>query len=132
MMQLAKNLFLSRKKTFARKIEEAVLTHYLASAFTREEILELYLNIVEFGPDLYGVRAAAGHYFGKGPAQLSLAESFALAALLPAPTKFSFIKSQGLPPLWKTSIKLLIDGAAQRGLVTPAEAERAKSESLIN
>ena len=64
-MQLAKNLFLSREKTLSRKLEEVILTDYLEQAFTKDEMIELYLNVIEFGPDVYGITAAADHYFGR-------------------------------------------------------------------
>ena len=54
-MQLAKNLFLSREKTLSRKLEELILTDYLERTFDKNEMMELYLNIIEFGPDVYGV-----------------------------------------------------------------------------
>jgi len=84
-MQLAKNLFLARDKTLSRKAREALLTWYLEKVLTKAQILELYLNVIEYGPDVYGIRAAALHYFGREPIELSPAESAFLATLLPAP-----------------------------------------------
>jgi len=66
--QLAKNLFLSRDKTVKRKIKELVLTHRMEKTLTKDRILELYLNVVELGDMVYGVRAGARHHFGKQPA----------------------------------------------------------------
>ena len=66
-MQLAKNLFLSRDKTLSRKLEEVVLTDYLEQTFSKDELMELYLNVIEFGPAVYGITAAAEHYFGRTP-----------------------------------------------------------------
>ena len=62
-MQLAKNLYLERGKNLSRKLQEAVLTQYLEQELTKEQILELYFNVVEFGPMIYGVGPAARHYF---------------------------------------------------------------------
>lgn len=84
-MQLAKNLFLSRERTIARKFQELFYVWYLESHFNKREILELYLNIVEFGPSIYGIRDAAGYYFGREPSELTLRESLFLIKLLPAP-----------------------------------------------
>ncbi|HSO36270.1 MAG TPA: biosynthetic peptidoglycan transglycosylase, partial [Labilithrix sp.] len=78
-MQLAKNLFLSREKTLSRKIEEVILTDYLEQAFRKDDMMELYLNVIEFGPDVYGVTRAAEHYFGRKPEELNLPECFFLA-----------------------------------------------------
>ena len=66
-MQLAKNLYLEREKNLSRKLQEAVLTTYLEQALTKDEILELYFNIVEFGPMIYGIGPAAEHYFDTSP-----------------------------------------------------------------
>lgn len=86
-MQLAKNVWLRRDKTIGRKAEELLLSQVLESCFSKDEILELYLNVVEFGPDLYGVGPAAKHYFQESPLELSGPESFYLAWLLPRPRK---------------------------------------------
>jgi membrane peptidoglycan carboxypeptidase len=130
-MQLAKNIFLSRDKVLARKLEEAVLTEYLSQRFTKNEILELYLNVIEFGPDVYGVRAAAAHYFGKGPANLSFAEALFLASLLPSPVKLHNIKGSGkVPDAWMLSIRHLMDLAHDSHLVSDADLEEAKSEEI--
>jgi hypothetical protein len=88
-MQLAKNLFLGREKTASRKTLELFFTWYLERFHTKTQILELYLNVVEFGPSLYGVGAAAPHYFGRDPSELNLAEALYLAKLLPSPVRRS-------------------------------------------
>jgi hypothetical protein len=84
-MQLAKNLFLHRQKTLARKVQEVLLTWWLESALEKREILELYLNLIEYGPSIYGARQAASHYFGRDISELSPAESVFLANILPNP-----------------------------------------------
>ncbi len=83
--QLAKNVFLSKDKTIARKLREALLTYQIEKNFTKKEILEKYLNVVEFGPGIYGIKAASQHYFHKSPADLHLLEAAFLAFLLPNP-----------------------------------------------
>jgi len=83
--QLAKNLFLSRDKTIKRKVRELVLARRMETALTKDRILELYLNVVELGDMIYGVKAGARHHFGKQPSELSLRESTFLAAMLPGP-----------------------------------------------
>lgn len=84
-MQLAKNLFMNRERTVARKLQELFFTWYLESQFTKDEILELYFNVIEFGPSIYGIREAASHYFGREPHELNLVESVFLIKLLPSP-----------------------------------------------
>lgn len=84
-MQLVKNLFLGREKNLARKVQEVILAWYVESALDKRDILELYLNVIEYGPGLYGLRNASRRYFGRTPAELSPAEACFLAALLPSP-----------------------------------------------
>lgn len=86
-MQLAKNLWLNRDKTVTRKVEEALLTVVLESCFSKAEILSLYLNVIEYGPDLYGIGPASRKYFGVYPERLATDEAFYLASLLPNPKK---------------------------------------------
>ena len=131
-MQLAKNIFLSRDKLLARKLEELVLTLYLSQFFSKEEILELYLNVVELGPDVYGVRAGAAHYFGKGPGNLSLSESLFLASMLPSPVKLHGLKSaSGVPDVYVASFHHLMDLAKQSGLISEQELEAGKAETIV-
>lgn len=87
--QLAKNMFLSAEKTVQRKALEAIITLQIEKSLSKNEILERYLNVVEFGPEIYGVKAAAAFYFKKTPAQLDVIESAWLAFLLPNPDKYS-------------------------------------------
>jgi len=84
--QLAKNLWLSRSRNPLRKGKEALLTWQLERQLSKRRILELYLNVVELGPGLYGVGAASERYFGKAPADLDDAEAAQLAAVLPKPS----------------------------------------------
>ncbi len=87
--QLAKNMFLSKNKSLFRKGIEALITTRIEKALTKKEILERYLNVVEFGKNIYGVKAAAKFYFKKSPAELDVVESAFLAMVLPNPTKYS-------------------------------------------
>ncbi len=84
-MQLAKNLFLTRERTFARKLQELFFVWYLETYFEKEEILTLYLNVIEFGPSVYGILDASEHYFGRHPEELNALESVFLIRLLPSP-----------------------------------------------
>jgi hypothetical protein len=103
-MQLAKNLFLNREKTLARKVQEALLTWWLETAMTKKKLLELYLNIIEYGPSVYGVRHAARHYFGRDADELSPAEGAFLATVLPAPRRMHNQYTQGrLGPVTRTA-----------------------------
>jgi len=87
--QLAKALFLTREKTIERKIKELLLSIQLEKSYTKEEILQLYLNQIYFGQRAYGVQEAASTYFGKDVQELNLAESAMLAGLPRAPNRYS-------------------------------------------
>lgn len=88
-MQLVKNLFLSPKRAFSRKVAEAVLAIRLEQIFNKNQILELYLNQVYWGHNLYGVETAARSYFNKPASQLNLAEGAMMAGLIQAPEEYS-------------------------------------------
>ena len=83
--QLAKNLFLGPQKTLGRKIEELILTWHLEHQFSKDQILEYYLNVVEFGDQIYGIKDAGQFYFQKRPGEISAREGAFLAMLLPSP-----------------------------------------------
>ena len=87
--QLAKNLFLTPERTLGRKVQEAELAIWLEHRFSKEQILEIYLNRVYLGAGTYGVDAAARRYFGKSARDVSLYEAAVIAGLLRAPTRFS-------------------------------------------
>jgi len=113
-MQLAKNLWLSRTRTIGRKVQEAILTVALESTLPKDKILELYLNVVEFGPDIYGIGPASRTLLHKEPMTLSIPESLYLVLRLPAPNNSaSYEQKKGL-------IKRLMDNIAASGKV-PAE-----------
>lgn len=87
--QLAKNLFLTQERTFPRKIQEAILALWLEHRYSKDQLLELYLNRVYFGAGAYGVEAAARKYFGHGAREVTLSEAAMLAGLMKAPTKLA-------------------------------------------
>lgn len=83
--QLAKNLFLSDHRTPGRKLEEAIITVMLSHCMSKRRILELYLNLIEWGNGLFGAEAAARHYYGTSASRLSAVQSARLAAMIPDP-----------------------------------------------
>ncbi len=87
--QLAKNIFLSPEKTATRKLKEAILTLRLERELGKKRILELYLNVAEWGPGIFGIEEAALRYYGKHASQLVPEEACRLAAVLPNPIRFS-------------------------------------------
>ncbi len=91
--QLAKNLFLSPKRTMTRKLEEVIYAIWLEQRFTKDEILELYLNRVYFGGGTYGIEAAARRYFGRSARSVTLPQAALLAGLLKAPSRYAPTRS---------------------------------------
>lgn len=131
-MQLAKNLFLVREKTLSRKLEELVLADYMEQVFRKEELMELYLNVVEFGPDIYGVTQAAAHYFGRPPLELNLSECLFLASVLPSPVRSHHLAERGeLPEHWQRHLQLLMRIAERTRRITPAELEAGLQERVV-
>ncbi len=86
--QLAKNLFLSPSKSYARKVQEAIIALMLEAFLPKRRILELYLNVIEWGNGVFGAEAAAKRYFGVSASQLSAEQAARLAAMIPSPRRF--------------------------------------------
>jgi hypothetical protein len=119
-MQLAKNLYLQREKTIARKVQEVILTWWLENALNKDEILELYLNVIEYGPSVYGLRHAAAYYFGREPIELSPAESAFLACMLPSPKRYHVSYDRGaLTRSMKGRMRRLLEHMAKRDRIGP-------------
>ena len=98
-MQLVKNAFLSREKTVSRKLEEILLVYILENnrIVSKERMLEVYFNIIEWGPNVYGIGEASQFYFQKTPSELSLNECLYLARIIPSPKKFMYqFNDQGM------------------------------------
>jgi hypothetical protein len=95
--QLAKNLFLSRDKQLGRKLQELAITFLLESALGKDRILEIYLNIIEWGPDLRGLRPAARRYFDREPRELTAAQMAFLVTIIPGPIKYQRSFARGTP-----------------------------------
>ena len=122
--QLAKNLFLTQERTMSRKIQEAILALWLEHKYSKDQILELYLNRVYFGSGAYGVEAASQKYFGHSARALSLPESAILAGLMKAPTKLAPNRN---PDAAAERAGQVITAIAQEGHITEAMAKLALS-----
>lgn len=129
-MQLAKNLYLSFDKTLSRKLQEAVLTTLLEQELSKEEMMELYLNVIEYGPGIYGITAAAEHYFKTTPAALSLGQALYLASILPNPTHQHFTESGAVSDGWMRYLQKLMRIAVKIGRISEAEYEAALEEEV--
>jgi membrane peptidoglycan carboxypeptidase len=130
-MQLAKNLFLSRDKTLSRKLEEVILADYLEQIFKKDDMMELYLNVIEFGPDVYGITQAADHYFGRRPEELNLAECLFLASIMPSPIRYHRIFEKGeVSEAWMKHIRQLMEIAEKVGNISKTELAEGLSETI--
>lgn len=130
-MQTAKNVYLEREKTLARKLEEAVLTSYLEQALSKEQLLELYLNSIEFGPMIYGIGPAAAHYFHTSAAELSLGQALYLSSILPNPKVSHFEGGGRVTPQWMGYLHRLMRGMAKRHLVSEADVADGLAEWVV-
>jgi hypothetical protein len=130
-MQLAKNLFLTREKTLSRKLEEIILADYLEQVFRKDDMMELYLNVIEFGPNVYGVVQAAEHYFGRRPDELNLSEALFLSSVLPSPVRYHRMIEKGeLPEHWTRHIRTLMEIAQKTGKISQAELADGLAQKL--
>lgn len=122
--QLAKNLFLEPKRNIGRKVQEAILAIWLESKFSKDEIIELYLNRVYFGSGTHGVDAASRRYFGKSARDVNLAEAAILAGLLKAPSRLSPARN---PEGARKRSQLVLAAMQSTGFITASEAKTAIS-----
>jgi penicillin-binding protein 1A len=120
--QLAKNLFLTADQNYGRKIQEALLSLWLERNYTKEDILELYLNRVFFGHNSYGIEAASQTYFGKSARNLSLGEAAILAGSLQAPSR---LNPRSNPEASAQRARLVLTAMAEEGYISTAEAQAA-------
>ncbi len=126
-MQLVKNLFLSPKRAFSRKVAEAVLAIRLEQIFNKNQILELYLNQVYWGHNLYGVETASRSYFNKPASKLTLAEGAMMAGLIQAPEEYSpFVNYK----LAKQRQATVLNRMKELKWITPQEEQAALKQPL--
>ncbi|MFZ5907233.1 MAG: monofunctional biosynthetic peptidoglycan transglycosylase [Nitrospirota bacterium] len=125
--QLAKNLFLSPSKNPVRKLREAILTWRIESALTKKRILEIYLNIAEWGDrGIFGIEAASRHYYGKPASELSPEEAARLASVLPNPRKYNPL---GDSRYVAHRSNLIYNIMVRRGIVVPEYDEMFEGSS---
>lgn len=133
-MQLIKNVFLTREKTVSRKLEEILLVYLLENnrIASKERMLEVYFNIIEWGPNVYGIGEASQFYFQKNPLDLSLKECLFLATIIPKPRKFmwQFDNQGNLKSFANQQEKFLGNLMLRRGLLS-VDDTIFKSQELI-
>lgn len=118
--QLAKNLYLSPSKNPVRKVAEAIITWRMEKVLPKRRILELYLNVVEWGDGIFGAEAASRHYFGKSASDLTPEEAARLAVVLPNPRKYSPVSNQRYVV---SRSRLIYTIMVKRGIVVPEYRE---------
>lgn len=126
--QLARNLFLNQEQTLTRKIKEAIVAVKIERHYTKDEILQMYLNQIYFGDGAYGIEAAARHFFGKPATELTLAESAMLAGLPRNPTAYSPRRHFDVA---KKRQAIVLHSMNAIGMITAAEAAEAKADTII-
>jgi penicillin-binding protein 1A len=122
--QLAKTSFLSSDRSLRRKAQEVIIAFWLEAWLTKEEILSRYLSSVYFGDGVYGLRAAARHYFGRNPEELTLAQSAMLAGVVQAPSRLA--PTRNLRAAQKRS-RLVLAAMADTGIISRSRASRVSA-----
>ena len=124
-MQLVKNVFLTREKTLSRKLEEILLVYILENNHisSKQRMLEVYFNVIEWGPNVYGIGEAANFYFSKKPADLTLKECLFLASIVPKPKKFMYeFNTDGFLKAIENKKQTFISNLMlRRGLIMPED-----------
>jgi len=130
--QLAKNLFLTREKSLQRKLRELSYSFLLESTLGKQRILEIYLNVIEWGPGLYGLRPAARHYFDKEPDALSPREIAFLVSMIPGPVKYQRSITGGeVRRGFDTLVNNLLVKVRSVDLISEEEFQQALAETLV-
>jgi penicillin-binding protein 1A len=122
--QLAKNAFLSSQRSLRRKAQEALIALYLEARLSKDEILSRYLSTVYFGDGVFGLRAAARHYFDKTPETLSIGEAAMLAGMVKAPSRLA--PTEDLPAA-RERARIVLATMVEVGTITPQQARRARN-----
>jgi len=120
--QLVKNLYLGGEKTISRKLQELFIAWQMTKALSKDEVMALYLNTIEFGPGIYGVGDAAWYYFGKRPSDLDLTEAIFLASIVPGPRRYHYFFEEGrITERWRGYLQSLLKIMVDRGKILDEE-----------
>jgi hypothetical protein len=131
-MQLVKNALLYREKTLARKLQELFLTWYIEQVLDKDRILEIYVNIIEYGPGLYGIGPAAMHYFGKHPRDLNPVEAAFFSSILPGPKQRYKQYCEGAVSKWtEDKMTRILELMFKRGRLTTLELDQSRATPLV-
>lgn len=134
-MQLVKNVFLSRQKNISRKLQEALIVWLIENnnICSKERMFEIYLNAIEWGPGIYGIKQAAEFYFAKHPSELSLAESIYLSSIIPRPKyfKYNFDKEGKLKPYLGSYYKLITNRMLSKTWITSFDTLNLQPQVIL-
>jgi len=109
-MQLAKNLFLNGKKNISRKFQEVLLAYTLEQVLDKKRMFEIYMNIIEWGPKIYGIGSASRHYFYKSPSKLKPIEAAFLGSIIANPVKYHYMYSRGsVTGRWSQYLSVIVN-----------------------
>src|SRR6185295_13770586 len=127
-MQLSRILFLTRERTWRRKIEEAFVTVELEKNYSKQQILTLYLNLVNLGHGNYGIEAASRYYFAKPAAKLTLPEAALLAGIIPAPSRYSPYRT---PDLVLKQRDRVLRRMLEEKFITPEQYQQSVAQPIL-
>jgi len=131
-MQMVKNVLLYREKTLARKLQELFLTWHVENTLTKDRILEIYFNVIEYGPGLYGIGPATAYYFGKAPKDLTPVEAAFFSTILPAPKERHKQYCAGTLTKWThDKIQRILGIMLKRDRLTQLEYDQAMETPLL-
>jgi hypothetical protein len=131
-MQMTRNVLLSREKTLARKFQELFLTWYLEQNLPKERIMEIYLNVIEFGPGIYGVGRAMRHYFGHPPKEATPREAAFFSSILPNPKRRYIHYCHGQPnERWEAYLDRIVKKNHERKRLTDEEFQQGMTRPLM-
>jgi membrane peptidoglycan carboxypeptidase len=131
-MQFVKNVLLYREKTLARKLQELFLTWHVENTLTKDRILEIYLNVIEYGPGLYGIGPASWHFFSKPPKDLNPVEAAFFSTILPSPKARYKQYCNGTLTKWTNGkIQRILAIMLKRDRLTQAEYDQAIATPLV-
>ncbi len=129
--QVVKNVFLSRDRTFWRKLKELILAYRIEDTVGKRKILETYFNVAEWGEGVFGISAAARHYFGKSPSELTGKEGAFLAMLLPSPKRYTVsFRKKALTRYAKSTVDSILGKMLQAGYLSDVDYQRATASPL--
>ena len=130
-MQMVKNLLLSRDRTISRKLEEIFLAWYVETILPKDKILEIYANIIEYGPDIYGINQAANQFFGKSPAGLTIVESAYIATLLPNPkARYVYFCQNKVSENFKSLLNANVQKMYEQNMISDSQLDAALKTHL--